>query len=108
MKLHKILFRAGLLALLAAGSPVASAAGESAMSDNFIVLGLAAALLIFAFTRKPEKLSPPAASCCAPAEEPAAEAESPAEEAASEEAPAEEGAAETSAESEETSPEQAG
>jgi cytoskeletal protein RodZ len=105
MKLQKTFFRAGLLATLVAGPTVAWAAGESALSDNFIILGLAAALVIFAFTRKSEKQAPPPA----PVEEPSAEPEPAEETAAAEEPAAEEaGAAEASAEPEATPPESAG
>jgi hypothetical protein len=107
MKFNSALFRTGLCVALAAGSDLAAAAGEAAsggFSDNFIVLGLAAALIIYAFTRKSEVQAPPAAPAQEPAEEPAAEAEPPAEEAAAEEA----GGAEESVASEEASQENAG
>jgi hypothetical protein len=50
------LFRFALWAFLA-GSPVlAHAAGEgSGIADNYLVLGVVAALLVFAFTRKANK-----------------------------------------------------
>jgi cytoskeletal protein RodZ len=107
MRLHQMFFRVGLFTTLAAGSTLASAAGEAAsggLSDNYIVLGLAAALFIFAFTRKSEKQAPPAAPASEPVEEPSAETEPPAEEASAEETGTTEGA-ETS---EEASPESAG
>ncbi|CAL1241205.1 hypothetical protein [Candidatus Methylocalor cossyra] len=85
---------AGAVLLLTAGAATAEGAG-SGLGDHLPVLGLAAALVVFAFTRKPAKGNPPGPAG-SPAEPPApAEVESPpstASDAAS--TPAEEAAAE--------------
>ncbi len=112
MKLQQMIHRTGLCAVLATGPSLAWAAEGSAggLGDNLPILGLAAALLIFAFTRKAEKSTPVAPPAPEPVEAPAAEAPAVAEatveasEAATEEAASEPAAAE----SEQASTESAG
>ncbi|MGZ8245590.1 hypothetical protein [Methylomagnum sp.] len=118
MKLQNQLNRVGLSVALAVGPSLAFAAeGGSVVGDNIAVLGIVAALVVFAFLPKggkkaaPVAESAPAAAESEPAAEeaeaeapvtesepvaeeaasevPAAEGEAPAAEAASEEAPAE-------------------
>lgn len=88
MKLQQLLYKLGSGVVLASGSAsVWAAEGASGLGDNLPVIGLAAALLIFAFTRKSEKSTPAAPSAPEAEAAPApAEVEAVAE---SEEAPAE-------------------
>lgn len=113
MKLQQMINRLGLGAVLASGSASAWAAEGGGLGDNLPVLGLAAALLIFAFTRKSEKSVPAAAPAPETTEAPAAaEAEAVAETVEGEaaetpvEATAEEAAPEADAESEQATSEE--
>lgn len=91
MKLQNQLNRAGLSAALAVGPSLAWAAEGSVVGDNIGVLGLVAALVVFAFLPRKEKAAAPAPEAPV-AEAPAAESEAVAEEAAPEAPAAEEAA----------------
>lgn len=59
MEFKRKSFRSALWAFLAANPVLAAAAGESGgMTDNYLILGIVAALLVFAFTRKGSKPAP--------------------------------------------------
>jgi hypothetical protein len=104
MKLQPMKYLTGLGAVLAMGPALAWAAEGSAggLGDNLPVLGVAVALLIFAFTRKPERSAPTAPPVAA---EPAVADAAPAAEAEAAEEPAPEVAAEPAVESEQAASE---
>lgn len=93
MRLQHIFHHLGVGVAIAAGPVPAWATEGGVLGDNLPVLGVVAALLIFALTRKPEKSVPPAA-VPAPEADPVAvaatvpsepEAEAPAEESVADE-----------------------
>ncbi|SMF95397.1 hypothetical protein SAMN02949497_2760 [Methylomagnum ishizawai] len=111
MRLQHIFHHLGVGAVIAAGPVPAWAAEGGVLGDNLPVLGVVAALLIFALTRKPEKsVAPPAAVPAAEADPVAVpsepEAEVPAEEPVTDETPSEPGEPAASEEAAPAEPEQ--
>lgn len=72
MRLQHIFHHLGVGVAIAAGPVPAWAAEGGVLGDNLPVLGVVAALLIFALTRKPEKSVPPPAAVPVPEADPVA------------------------------------